>query len=133
MMPPWRKREPAPAPPVGDGPPLDVDVASTPYGAIVSIAGDLDLATVPRLRAELAAEPVAGAGAVVVDLAGVTFMDSTGLSALLDLERDLTARGGRLAIACPEGAARLLFDVAGVTGQLALYWTREDAEAAAAA
>ncbi|HET8952970.1 MAG TPA: STAS domain-containing protein [Solirubrobacteraceae bacterium] len=130
-MPPWRKREPAPAPPAGDGPPLDVDVTPTPYGAIVSITGDLDLATVPRLRAELAVEPVAGAGAVVVDLAGVTFMDSTGLSALLELERDLTARGGRLAIACPEGAARLLFDVAGVTGQLALYWTRDDAEAAA--
>ena len=132
MMPPWRKRDPAPAPPAGDGPPLDVDVAATPYGAIVSIGGDLDLATVPRLRAELGAEPLTGAEAVVVDLTGVTFMDSTGLSALLDVERDLTARGGRLAIACPEGAARLLFDVAGVTGQLALYWTREDAEAALA-
>ena len=57
-------------------------------------------------------------------------MDSTGLSALLDLETDLDARRRRLAIACPEGAARLVLDVAGVAERLPLYPTRAEAEAA---
>src|SRR5689334_3553143 len=103
----WRRRQREPAA-VGELPPLDVDVTHPPYGALVTIAGELDIATVPRVSSALAAEPAASAGAVVVDLAGVTFMDSTGLAELVKLENALTARAGRLAIACPEGPARLL-------------------------
>jgi anti-anti-sigma factor len=127
----WRKRQREPAP-VAELPPLDVDAARTAYGALVTIAGELDLATVPRVSAALSAEPVASARAVVVDLAGVTFMDSTALATLIGLEHDLAARAGRLAIACPEGPARLLLDVTGVGDQLALYATRAEAEAATA-
>ena len=130
MRPPGASHHATPAPPSA-APPLDVNVTPAPYGALVAITGELDLATVPRVSEALAAEPVAGARAVVVDLAGVTFMDSTGLAALLDFERELAARGGRLVLACPEGPARLLLDVTGVAGQLALHPTREAAEAAA--
>jgi anti-sigma B factor antagonist len=130
-MRPWRKRQREPAP-ANELPPLEVDVARRPYGALVVIAGELDLATVPRVNGALAAEPVAGARAVVIDLAGVTFMDSTGLSALIELDRALAARSGRLVLACPEGPARLLFDVTGVAELLALHPTREAAEAALA-
>ncbi len=127
-----RKRPPAPPPPTADGPPLEVDVSATGYGAIVTIAGELDLATAPRVRDALASEVVERAEAVVVDLTGVTFMDSSGLAALLTFERDMGMRRRRLTIACPEGAARLLLDVTGVAEQLALYPSRADAEAAAA-
>ena len=129
MMPPWGKRRREPPPPSGQAP-LGLEVGPARFGAIVSIAGELDIATVPLVSAALQDEPAAGAEAIVVDLSGVTFMDSTGLAALMTLQRDIDARGGRLVIACPEGPARLLFDVAGVADQLALYWTREDAEAA---
>ena len=127
-MRPWRKRLREPAPP-SELPPLDVDVAHTAYGALVAIAGELDMATVPRVSAALEAEPAASAGAVVVDLAGVTFIDSTGLGALVKLEHALTARAGRLAIACPEGPARLLLDVTGLAEQLSVFATRAEAEA----
>jgi anti-sigma B factor antagonist len=129
MKPPWGRRRREPPPPSGRSP-LAIDVTPARFGAVVSIAGELDIATVPRVSAALQDEPAAGAEALVVDLSGVTFMDSTGLAALMTLQRALDARGGRLVIACPEGPARLVFDVAGVTGQLALYRTREDAEAA---
>ena len=125
----WRRRprEPAPA---AELPPLDVDVTRTGYGALLEIAGELDIATVPHVRAALAAEPLASAAAVVVDLTGLTFMDSTGLSALIELSHDLASRAGRMAIACPEGPARLLLDVTGVAEQLSVLDTREQAEAA---
>ena len=129
MKPPWGKRAREPAPASGR-PPLSIDVTPARFGAVVTISGELDIATVPRVSAALQDEPAAGAEAIVVDLTGVTFMDSTGLAALMTLKRDVDARGGRLIVACPEGPARLLFDVSGVAGQLALYWTRDDAEAA---
>jgi len=126
----WRRRQREPAA-VSELPPLDVDVAHTAYGALVAIAGELDMATVPRVSAALEAEPAASAGAVVIDLAGVTFMDSTGIAELVKLEHGLAARSGRMAIACPEGPARLLLDVTGLTEQLAVFATRAEAEAAA--
>ena len=130
MRTPWRKRPREPVPPSGR-PPLGIEATAAPFGAVVSIAGELDIATVPRARTALEEEPVTGARTVVLDLSGVTFMDSTGLAVVMDLKRELDARRGRLAIACPEGPARLLFDVTGVAGQLELYGTREEAEAAA--
>jgi anti-sigma B factor antagonist len=134
MKRPWSKRRREPAPALASGsPPLAIDATPAPFGAVVSITGELDIATVPRARAVLQDEPVSGATAVVVDLSGVTFMDSTGLAVVMDLKRELDARRGRLTIACPEGPARLLFDVTGVADQLALYGTREEAEAAAPA
>jgi anti-sigma B factor antagonist len=46
-------------------------------------AGELDMATVARVEDELRALVAAGVGAVVLDLRGLTFMDSTGLSLVL--------------------------------------------------
>ena len=69
----------------------------------------------------------------MIDLAGVTFMDSTGIAALVKLEHGLAARAGRMAIACPEGPARLLLDVTGLAEQLAVFATRAEAEASIAA
>ena len=125
---PRRKR--ATPPPASAALALDVDVSTTAYGALVAMAGDLDLATVAKVREAFASETVEQAAAVVVDLTQLSFMDSTGLSALLNLETDLDASRRRLAIACPEGAARLVLDDAGVAERLPLYPSRPEAEAA---
>ena len=125
-----KRRDPAPS--ASPQPPLDVVVSTEPFGTTVTIAGELDLATVPRLRTALASPEVLDAEAVLVDLTPVTFMDSSGLAVFITLDRDLRARGRRLAIACPEGPARLIFEVTGVGGQLQLYGSREAAEAALA-
>ena len=124
------RRKRATPPPASAVPPLDVDVSRTAYGAVVAIAGDIDIATVAQMREAFASEALEHADAVVVDLTEVAFMDSTGLSALLTVESDLSARRRRLAIACPEGAARLVLDVAGVAERLPLHPTRAEAEAA---
>ncbi len=110
-----------------------MEVAAAGFGTVVTIAGEPDMATAPRLRSALASSSIVGSDAVVVDLAGVTFMDSTGLAVLLTFDRELRERGGTLAIACPEGPARLLFDVTGTDEHLRLYPTRDAAEAAVSA
>jgi anti-sigma B factor antagonist len=122
------RRRPPP-PPFKPG--LSVDTEPFELGVTVIVAGELDIATGPRLRAAL--EELGAAEAVVIDLSGLTFMDSSALALLLEFARELRERDGRLAIACPEGPARLLFDVTGVADTLRLYDTRRAAQSALSA
>jgi anti-sigma B factor antagonist len=69
-----------------------VERTSGPDGSCVAVAGEVDVDTAPRMRRALAAGLAAGER-VVVDLAAVTFMDSSGLSALLVTHRDARAAG----------------------------------------
>jgi anti-sigma B factor antagonist len=93
------------------------------------VSGEIDIATVPLLRAKLESS-VARGDVMLVDLTGVTFMDSTGLGLLLDVHQRLESASRRWAIACPEGPARLLCAVTGVESTLPLHLTRAEAEAA---
>jgi anti-anti-sigma factor len=52
-------------------------------GVAVLLAGELDLETAPGLEEELAALGATQRTRVVLDLRGVTFMDSAGLKAIL--------------------------------------------------
>lgn len=69
-----------------------------PSTVVLSASGELDLAAVPELRAQLAAAHLAGA-TVVLDVRDVTFMDSSGLAVLLAADRRLRSTGGRLRLA----------------------------------
>lgn len=71
--------------------PLDfaVDAVAGPDGAVrVVVAGELDIASAPEFLA--AVRPRLGERRVVVDLGGVTFLDSSGVRALHTLSREST-------------------------------------------
>jgi anti-anti-sigma factor len=70
---------------------------------IVCVDGEIDLSTVSELRDAIGAAFDDDSETVVVDLSGVTFMDSTGLHALIDADRRSHAGGIRLVIV--EGSA----------------------------
>ncbi|WP_459708632.1 anti-sigma factor antagonist [Actinophytocola sp. KF-1] len=66
---------------------------------VVSVAGEIDLATVDGLREGLAphlADPVTRL--LVCDLSQVGFLACSGLSALLDVRSELEERGSRFAV-----------------------------------
>jgi anti-anti-sigma factor len=84
--------------------------------AHVTVAGELDIATAPDLRRQLARDLADDAVLVVVDLSALTFIDSCGLHALLDACENLN---GRLRLIPSEPCMRL-FDIAGVTDRLPL-------------
>jgi anti-sigma B factor antagonist len=96
----------------------------------VAVRGEIDLATVPCLERALDTAIRASHGAFVLDLSDVEFLDSTGLHALLRARALLGREDRALAIVCPPGPVRRLFDVAGVADLLFLYASREDAAAA---
>ena len=82
---------------------------------IVTICGEIDLYTAPRLHSELAAVLVEGMPArVLIDMSGVEFCDSTGMNVLLSCLRRVRERGGELEIASPKPAVRKILQVTGL-------------------
>jgi anti-sigma B factor antagonist len=76
---------------------------------VVSVRGDLDDRTAPVLRGhalQVLARPVS---ALALDLGGVSFLDSTGLSALIAVWREADARGTEFALmSVPDQARRVM-------------------------
>lgn len=101
---------------------------------VVTLRGEIDAFTAPSLRDDLRhLVEETGATNVVVDLGGVTFLDSSGLGALVSVFRRLRERDGRLRIVQPHNAAGRIFELTGLDAVLDLYPDREAAVSAASA
>jgi anti-anti-sigma factor len=77
----------------------------------VVLTGELDLAVVPRLDAELREAESEGPPVIVVDLAGLEFMDSSGLRALVVADERARRDGRRLTIMSASRAVRRVFEI----------------------
>lgn len=81
----------------------------------LSVSGEVDIASAPQmLDAILCAAFTYDKGQVVVDLGGVTFMDSTGLGALREAHRHLVADGTRLSVRNPPPLLQKVLRVTGL-------------------
>lgn len=82
------------------------DLAVTENGdgvVVISIIGELDMSTAPRLREELIRVAASvETPRVVLDLAGVDLLDPTGLGVIFDGVKRTRSRGGDLALARAE-------------------------------
>jgi anti-sigma B factor antagonist len=90
-----------------------------PGYVIVSVAGEIDIATVDRLRQRLSALAAAGVP-LVADLDQVSFIDATGLGALAGAARQAAAHGVSLHVVCARPQTRRLFRVTGLDRQVPL-------------
>jgi anti-sigma B factor antagonist len=97
-------------------------------GALIVARGELDVQSVPELKARLAEALDAGQTRVVVDLAGVTFIDSLSLSALVGARRRLP-EPGRLAVVVVHEYVLLILQATGLEQVLDVFATRAEAEA----
>ena len=96
----------------------------------VTVHGEVDVSAVTTLVAALDAAIRDSSGAFVIDLSDVEFLDSSGLSALMRARALLGREERALAVVCPPGPVRRLFEVAGVIDLLFLYSSGEEAAAA---
>jgi len=94
--------------------------------SLLSVEGDLDLASAPSLKWALADLQAAGRRHVVVDLARVSFIDSTALGVLVGAQRQLEP-GVKLAIACAEENVLRIFELTGLDGMFEIVPTLQDA------
>jgi anti-sigma B factor antagonist len=96
----------------------------------VAVRGEIDIATVPCLERTLDTAIRTSRGAFVLDLGDVEFLDSSGVHALLRARALLAREDRALAVVCPPGPARRLFDLAGIADLLFLFASREEAASA---
>ena len=109
--------------------PPDFTVTLTDRGAdtVVVVAGELDMLTAPDLAATL--EGVVGTGDVVVDLSGVTFIDSTALQTVMRAERVLGGAGRSLRLEKASSIVLRVLDLTGLTHHFDQSVRRRDSPA----
>jgi anti-sigma B factor antagonist len=91
---------------------------------VVSVRGEVDLATERELERALLALPEDGAASVVVDLTACSFMDSTGLHLLTRAKRRVDRSGGHLAVVSPNRSVLRAFEITQLDQLLAIYPSR---------
>lgn len=84
----------------------------------VAVSGEIDLSTVEQLEHEIAATADGEADAIVVDISGVTFVDSAGIGVLLKGRRMADEHGKQYRVTGAEGLVRQVLDMTGVWAHL---------------
>lgn len=109
--------------------PARVTVDSSAGVTVARIDGELDKLAAGAVGSRL--EGLVDEGRLVVDLGGVTFLDSAGLHMLFGLSRTVAARGGQLALAVAEGSpVSRVVELAHLAGVMPVRASVEDAVAA---
>jgi anti-sigma B factor antagonist len=81
---------------------------------VVSVSGEVDLHTAPELQRALDGIVALGGTAAVIDLAEVSFIDSTTLAVLVRGQRRLADRGGRLVVVVGDRRVFRAFEITGL-------------------
>jgi anti-sigma B factor antagonist len=99
-----------------------IRIEHEPGVPVLTAAGELDAYSAPDLAAGL--EEAATGGAFVVDLGGVSFLDSTALGVLVRSLRDAAERGLAVRVVLPATRARRIFEITTLDGVLPVAATR---------
>jgi anti-sigma B factor antagonist len=97
-----------------------VEVRSEDHTTVISVSGELDLASSPALEEELERVAKSDATVIVVDLAELEFMDSTGLSVLVRAHQRAEENGRRLGLVNGSQQVQRLLTLTGVAERLTL-------------
>lgn len=98
---------------------------------VVSVGGELDMATAPQLQDQITEQLDQGHHRLVFDLAELTFCDSTGLSVFVRAKNSCDDAGGEVRVAAPQRGVLRILEVSGLVEVLSTYPTVEEAIATA--
>ncbi len=106
---------------------LDIKTAQTDETCVMTLGGEVDVYTAPRLKEALVAEIEAGCARVVVDLEEVEFIDSSGLGVLVGGLRRAKERDGTIRLVCTRDNILKIFRITGLDKVFAIFSTLEEA------
>jgi anti-sigma B factor antagonist len=110
---------------------LELEVDHKADWQVLTVRGEVDVTTTPRVRAQLISLLSEGTPQLVVDLEGVDFLDSSGLGALVAGLKLARSRSGELRIVCDrQRSVRKVLEVTGLERVLDRYDTVDAAIAA---
>ncbi|MBV8385533.1 MAG: STAS domain-containing protein [Acidimicrobiia bacterium] len=94
---------------------LRIEVADTTSPTTLVLTGEIDITTSGRVREALIAVSSSGENKVVVDMTNVTFMDSTGLAALVGPLKRFRSMNGEIVLRSPSHGVRKVLEITGLT------------------
>jgi anti-anti-sigma factor len=95
---------------------------------IIAPEGEIDLARLGEFRLDLSNAAREQTGDVLVDLTNVSFIDSSALTALLELQARFRTVKRELAVIAPDGSiAAVVLGLTGLRDRLPIYETRQAA------
>jgi anti-sigma B factor antagonist len=111
-------------PPVDE--PFEVEVERRDDAVVVTPVGELDLASVDHLEREIAAQS-AGAGHLVLSLASLRFIDTSGMRLVLTQQAACAREGRRFTLVAGPPEVQRLFALGGVLDRLPFAESVDDA------
>lgn len=95
--------------------------------AVITVAGELDLYTAPRLKENLLTAIEDGILKIVVDMSGVHFIDSSALGVLIGGVKRLKPNDGRLVLVSTDENVNWILQITGLTSVFEIFGTRDEA------
>ncbi len=97
---------------------LKLECSVDTVAVVLRVHGEIDLETTPAFDAEILRIIEAQPERVLIDLSGVEFIDSTGLSALIRADQGAAANGQQLSLRGGSSQVRRLFELTGLLDRL---------------
>jgi anti-anti-sigma factor len=94
--------------------PLRVEVSTDGDTVVLKLHGELDPHTAPTLRAHIDEALSDETRTLVLDVAGLLFIDSSGLRVIISAHKEMEGRGGRLVLRSPTPTTQRLLDITGL-------------------
>jgi anti-sigma B factor antagonist len=107
---------------------FSIETGSLGQASLVSLNGDLDLSTAKRAEQAIEEAEQASPPMLVIDLRGLSFMDSTGLRVVVSADKRATKANRRLVIIQGPAAVRRVFEITRLDERLEIVDTPEEIE-----
>lgn len=106
---------------------LKIDITHPNRAALAAVAGEVDLYSSPQLRSALLKLAAGKPPAIVVDLAGVTYLDSSGLATLIEALQESAKYAGKFVLSGLRPEVRSVFELSRLDKVFEIYDSSEDA------
>jgi anti-sigma B factor antagonist len=104
-----------------------IEVSNRDGCTVVSVRGEVDLATAPTLKNRLLDLVTSGVTEIVVDLSATEFLDSTGLGAVVAAYKRVRAHDGHLKLVATSARVRRVFEITNLNRVVPICATVDEA------